>query len=433
MRDHPHPSITGTPGETASLSDPIESLHSFEVYLARREPVLHAFVPEEGSMKRLETEMKALFDRYPGAAQRPPLFGVLVGVKDIFHVDGFPTTAGSRLPPEELSAAESAAVAALRAAGALVAGKTHTTEFAYFAPGPTRNPHNPDHTPGGSSSGSAAAVAARALPLALGTQTIGSIIRPAAYCGVVGFKPSYDRISRGGVIPLAPSVDHVGFFAANVDWAARAAGVLCRGWSPVAEQGRRPVLGVPEGPYLRRASPEGLVLFREACERLAQAGYQVRSVAALEDFDAVCERHNLIVAAEAARVHKKWYAQYGRLYHPRTAALIERGLGIPEVKLARDLLGRSMLRDELEACMARHGIDLWVSPAATGPAPRGLENTGDPVMNLPWTYAGLPALNLPAGKTLAGLPVGLQVTSRWYQDEALLAWGLEMERVLAQG
>lgn len=327
MRDHPHPSITGNPGEKADLSDPLESLHSFEDYLVRREPILHAFIPEEGHVERLETGMKALFDRYPDPERRPILFGVLVGVKDIFHVAGFPTAAGSRLPPEELVGAESAAVAALKAAGALVAGKTHTTEFAYFAPGPTRNPYNPDHTPGGSSSGSAAAVAAGACPLAMGTQTIGSIIRPAAYCGVVGFKPSYDRISRGGVIPLAPSVDHVGFFAANVDWAARAAGVLCRGWSPVAVQGRRPVLGVPEGPYLRRASPEGLAFFREACERLAQAGYQVRFVAAFEDFEAIYERHNLIVAAEAARVHKKWYAQYGPLYHPRTAALIERGLG----------------------------------------------------------------------------------------------------------
>jgi Asp-tRNA(Asn)/Glu-tRNA(Gln) amidotransferase A subunit family amidase len=406
-------------------------LQGFRDYLARREPVLQAFVPEEGRMERLTTEMTDLFDLYPDPDERPPLFGVLVGVKDIFHVDRFPTSAGSRLPPEELAGAESAAVAALKAAGALVAGKTHTTEFAYFAPGPTRNPHNPDHTPGGSSSGSAAAVAAGACPLALGTQTIGSIIRPAAYCGVVGYKPSYDRISRGGVIPLAPSVDHVGFFAANVDWAVRAAGVLCRAWSPVAVQGRKPVLGVPEGPYLQRVSPEGLACFREACERLAQSGYQVRSVAAFEDFDAICERHNLIVAAEAARVHKKWYAQYGPRYHPRTAELIERGQGVPEVALARDLLGRSVLRDRLETRMARHGIDLWVSPAATGPAPRGLGSTGDPVMNLPWTYAGLPALNLPAGKTPAGLPIGLQIAARWYQDEALLVWGSEMERALA--
>jgi Asp-tRNA(Asn)/Glu-tRNA(Gln) amidotransferase A subunit family amidase len=230
--------------------------------------------------------------RHPDRARRPPLFGVALGVKDAFHVDGLPTRAGSRLPPEVLQGPEGPCVAALRQAGALVVGKTVTTEFTYFAPGPTRNPRNPKHTPGGSSSGSAAAVAAGLVPLALGTQTIGSITRPAAFCGVVGFKASYGRISRDGVIPLAPSLDQVGFFTAGVDGAARVAPLLVREWRHAHPEGR-PVLGVPEGPYLESASPEGLAHFREVCRRLTADAEWFRleaSVEAREGGAPFCER-----------------------------------------------------------------------------------------------------------------------------------------------
>jgi Asp-tRNA(Asn)/Glu-tRNA(Gln) amidotransferase A subunit family amidase len=320
-------------------------------------------------------------------------------------------------------------VTALKEAGALILGKTVATEFAFFAPGPTRNPWNPEHTPGGSSSGSAAAVAAGLCPLALGTQTIGSILRPAAFCGVVGFKPSYERISRDGVIPLAPSFDHVGFFTRDVQGAARAAALLCRVWRPEVPP-RRPRLGVPEGPYLEPASGEGRVHFRETCGRLAAAGYSIQPVPAFQDFHELVEWHYRIVAAEAARVHRGWFAEYGHLYAPKTAELIQRGQGISDEQLARDRGSREELRNELASLMDEHRIDLWVSPPATGAAPRGLDSTGDPVMNLPWTHAGMPAISLPAGRNAAGLPMGLQVAARWWADEELLAWAAEMEEVL---
>jgi Asp-tRNA(Asn)/Glu-tRNA(Gln) amidotransferase A subunit family amidase len=321
---------------------------------------------------------------------------------------------------------ESASVAALRAAGALIFGKTVSTEFAYFAPGATRNPWNLEHTPGGSSSGSAAAVAAGLCPLALGTQTIGSVLRPAAFCGVVGFKPSYERISRDGVIPLAPSFDHVGVFAPGVAGVARAAAVLCRVWRPAAPP-RKPRLGVPEGPYLERSAGEGLVHFREVCRRLAAAGYEIEPVSALDDFAEVAERHFRIVAAEAARVHRDWYASFGQLYHGRTAELIERGQAVTDEQLARDLESREELRGRLTSLMDARRIDLWLSPPALGAAPRGLDSTGDPVMNIPWTHAGMPAVSLPAGRNAAGLPLGLQVSARWWKDEELLAWMGELE------
>jgi Asp-tRNA(Asn)/Glu-tRNA(Gln) amidotransferase A subunit family amidase len=431
-----------------TLRDRMIDLDRLETLFAEREPGVLSFLPEEGRFARLRREAAALAARWPDPAQRPPLFGVPVGVKDIFHVAGFATRGGSRLPPEVLAGAEGPAVAALRRAGALILGKTVSTEFAYFAPGPTRNPWNPEHTPGGSSSGSAAAVGAGLCTLALGTQTIGSIGRPAAYCGVVGFKPTYDRISRDGVIPLAPSYDHVGFLAADVETAASAAAVLLAGWraagssgervaasgtgtAPGPDRGGRPRLGVPEGPYLERAAGEGLDHFRAVCRRLEKAGYEVVPVPVMPDFDEVYARHFRVFAAEAARVHRDWFARYGELYDRRTAELIRKGQEIGDEELERDRARSVALRGELTAAMEESRLDLWISPPALGAARRGLDSTGDPVMNLPWTQAGMPAVSLPAGRNAAGLPLGLQVAARADADEELLAWAMDLAPELA--
>jgi len=404
----------------------LRELDALAAIFAGREPDVLAFVPEEGRFERLRRDWEALQARWTNPAYRPPLFGVPVGVKDIFHVDGFSTRAGSRLPPEELKGPEAASVTALKEAGALILGKTVSTEFAFFAPGPTRNPWNPEHTPGGSSSGSAAAVGAGLCPLALGTQTIGSIMRPAAFCGTVGFKPSYERISREGVIPLAPSLDHIGFFTPDAAGATRAAAVLCRDWLAI-KPARKPRLGVPEGPFLERASGEGLVHFRQACHRLASAGFEIVHVPALPDFGEIVERHFRITAAEMARVHRDWFARFGDLYAEKTAELIRRGQTVTDDELERDLDGREELRGVLTGLMDEHKIDLWISPPALGAAPRGLGSTGDPVMNVPWSQAGMPAVCLPAGRNSTGLPLGLQVAARWWADEALLAWAEEIE------
>ncbi len=409
-------------------------LSLLETRFAEREPSLLAFVPEEGRFDRLCREAEALMARYPKPTARPPLFGVPVGVKDIFHVAGFTTRAGSKLPPEVLQGSEAESVTTLKNAGALILGKTVTTEFAYFGPGPTRNPHSPEgttHTPGGSSSGSAAAMAAGLAPLTLGTQTIGSIVRPASFCGVVGFKPSYERISRAGVIPLSPSLDHIGPFAADVAGAALAASLMIKDWEPELLY-RKPVLGVPEGRYLERASDEMLAHFRALVRRLRDADYLVKPVNVMPDFAAIRERHYLITAAEAARVHQDWYPRFHDRYHPKTIELLERGHSISDEALADALTGREKLREELTTIMDEHRIDLWLSPAASGPAPQDLDSTGDPVMNLPWTHAGLPALNLPSGQNAEGLPLGLQLTGRWRADEKLLAWAMEIEKVIGQ-
>lgn len=408
----------------------LDYLAKLEQRFNEREPNVLAFVPEDGRFQRLHQQAQELLEKYPNPAERPSLFGIPVGVKDIFQVEGFTTQAGSQLPTDILQGSEAPSVTALRQAGALILGKTVTTEFAYFGPGPTRNPHNPAHTPGGSSSGSAAAVGAGIGPLTFGTQTIGSVNRPAAFCGVVGYKPTYNRIDKSGVLPLSGSLDHVGCFSNDVAGMELVAGLLCQHWQLVVTE-KKPVLGVPEGLYLQRASAEGRKHFRQLCRRLHDAGFIVKSVEAMPDFEKIYERHNLIVAAEAARFHADWFAEYADRYHPKTAELIQRGQKVPDPQLKRAVAGRASLRESLMQLMDKNAIDLWLSPPAPGAAPAGLDSTGDPVMNLPWTHAGLPTLSLPAGKNKAGLPLGLQLTGRWFGDEALLSFACQTEPVLA--
>src|SRR5579859_1387464 len=363
------------------------------------EPSLHALLPEPDRRSRLLQEAIALQRRYPTAESRPPLYGVLLGVKDIFVVDGFPTRAGSQLPAELFAGTEAGCVTKLRAAGALILGKTVTTEFAYFEPGPTCNPHDVRHTPGGSSSGSAAATAVGYCPLALGTQTIGSVIRPAAFCGVVGFKSSYGRIASDGLIACAPSLDTVGFFAQDSTGVAPVAAILCNDWRDnwhLKTMQRMPVLAIPHENYLSQASAEGRAAFEGHVTQLERAGYVVKQVAALPDIAAITLRHEQMLAAEMSRVHARWFSHYESLYRARTAELIRRGQGISGEVLEAARAGREQLRGELEGLMAQHEIDLWLSPAALGPAPAGLAATGSPAMNLPWTHAGLPAIGLPA-------------------------------------
>lgn len=409
--------------------DPEAYLAELEVHFSNLEPSIQSFVEEENRFERLRQDAQNLKKKYPHPPNRPPLFGLPVGIKDIFHVDGLLTRAGSRLPPEELQGPEASSVSLLKQAGALVMGKTVTTEFAYFAPGPTRNPYNLDHTPGGSSSGSAAAVAAGLLPLATGTQTIGSITRPSSFCGIVGYKPSYDRIDRAGVIPLSPSLDHVGIFSDDVAGAELVAGLLCPDWQ-LAVSYNSPVIGIPDGPYLNHATNEAIDNFEATCQRLSDGGCILKKVPAMQNFDDIVERHNLILAAEAAQVHARWFKKYGDRYHEKTAALIEKGRKISKSNLEEALIGRRQFAQEILFLMDEHGLDLWISPAAPGPAPKGLESTGDPIMNLPWTHSGIPTINIPSGVNDEGLPMGLQVAGRWYEDETLFAWATHLEPMI---
>ncbi len=358
-----------------------------------------------------------------------PLSGVAVGVKDIVRVDGMPTGAGSALPPGALAGPQATVVSRLLAAGAYVAGKTVTAEFAILAPGPTRNPHNPAHTPGGSSSGSAAAVAAGLVPLAVGTQTVGSMIRPAAYCGVVGFKPTFGRIPVDGVIPNAPSFDTLGLYAADVTGVAVAAGVVCDGWTDPGPSAP-PVLGVPEGPYLEQASAEAREAFAGHVRALRDAGYEVRRVRVMADFEGVRRQLFTMNRYEAVRSHAPWFGRYGHLYREETVAVLREGEGIPDAAYGAARASREVFRERLAGAAHAAGVDVWVTPAATGPAPASLSTTGSSVMSLPWSHAGLPSVCLPAGRAGNGLPLGVQCVAGAGRDEALLAWAAGVAEVL---
>jgi Asp-tRNA(Asn)/Glu-tRNA(Gln) amidotransferase A subunit family amidase len=396
------------------------------------EPQIQALVPEADRRARLLAEAQALHAHFPDPVHRPLLFGIPVGIKDIFRVDGFPTHAGSQLPAELFIGPESDCVRALRLAGALILGKTVTTEFAYFEPGPTRNPRNLDFSPGGSSSGSAAAVAAGFCPLAIGTQTIGSTIRPAAFCGIVGFKSSFGRIPMTGGILCSETFDHVGIFTQDVAGMELSASLLCQNWREIEMKmpGDLPILGVPDGPYIEQASPEGIAAFEHQLVLLKKAGYTVRLVKALEEIDAINRRHSRLVFAEMAQVHSTWFTHYASLYRPRTASAIREGQEVSAEELSVLRTSPAKLRAELEMLMTQAGIDLWVCPSAPGPAPQGITSTGSPLMNLPWTHAGMPAISLPAGHAANGLPLGLQCVGAFMTDEHLLKWAAHLAEVV---
>lgn len=394
--------------------------------------LIQAFLPEPARRQRLTREAEALLARFPDPAGRPPLFGLLVGVKDFFRVDGFPTKAGSKLPASLFEGPETEVVTNLRRNGALIAGKTVTTEFAYFQPGPTRNPRNPEHTPGGSSSGSAAGVAAGYFPLALGTQTIGSVIRPAAFCGVIGFKPSYDRIPTAGMLFFSKSVDHAGLFSQDVATMRLACSALCEGWddSQGGPPHGLPALAVPDGPYLDEAEESGRLHFEETLDRLAAEGFRIERIPFFPNYAELNIRHRRLTAVEVAQIHKEWYGEYSDLYSVHMHEIMRTGATVSDEERDEIRADQLRLRHLMEKALLEAGADLWIAPAATGPAPHGIHATGNPIMNLPWTNAGVPALAIPAGEAENGLPLAVQFCAPFGADERLMAWGEAIEALV---
>lgn len=394
-------------------------------------PLVRAILPDPRLRERLASEAADIMDRWPTPALRPPLFGAMVAVKDIFNVSRMPTRAGSAVPPESFSGREADVVARLKEAGALVLGKAVTTEFAYFASGATANPHNRAHTPGGSSSGSAAAVAAGIAPLALGSQTVGSVIRPASFCGVVGFKPSYDRIPTGGTLYYSPSVDTIGYFVHSVADAALVASSVLLGWREGEDaDASAPRIGIPTGAFLDQAGPEMLAALDVAGGRLRDAGLSVEPTPTLHDIAELNVRHRHMTTYEFAETHEERYAKYGAMFRPQSAQLFEEGQKISRADAEAGRASRITLRQRLHERMDRAGIDAWLAPSAVGPAPNGLGSTGDPAMNLPWTHAGMPVISLPFGDS-GGLPLGLSLVGRFGHDETLLGQAGMVESALA--
>ena len=360
------------------------------------------------------------------------LCGVPVGIKDIIDTADMPTENGTVLHKGRTPREDAVVVSMLRAAGAVILGKTVTTECAYFAPGKTRNPHNPEHTPGGSSSGSAAAVAAAMVPLALGSQTNGSVIRPAAFCGVYGFKPTHGLIPRTGVLELSRTLDHVGMFARTLDDIALLAEQLTgyderdpdtrpRARVPFQEISSEappiePMFAFIKTPHWERADAEAKEAFAELVDSL---GDRVEEVELFPFATDAWTWHKTIMEAEmAANFEREWQTGRDKLSQ-QLFSLMERGRetrAIDYQRALRCLAPAIASFDEL--FMERY--DAILTPAAPGPAPEGLGSTGDPAFCSLWTLCGMPAISLPLMRASSGLPIGVQLVGRRNFDARLL-------------
>jgi Asp-tRNA(Asn)/Glu-tRNA(Gln) amidotransferase A subunit family amidase len=371
------------------------------------------------------------------------LAGVPVGVKDIYDVAGLPTRCGSSAFAEYTPDEDAAAVQRLRAAGAVLLGKTATTEFAFLDPAPTRNPWNPEHTPGGSSSGSAAAVAAGMAPVALGSQTVGSVLRPAAYCGVVGLKPSHGRVSLRGIFPLAPSFDHPGIFSHTVLDAALVLQVIA-GYderdplslrvptddyiAAAQDSGAAPVVGVPWRFFRERAGAEVVAETERVAGLLRDAGATIMDIELPYTAQGIRDMGESVFAAEAASVHDRLYAEHADEYRPLLRAHLARGQTIRAVDYIEAMAARARFRREFTTALER--IDVLLIPTAPTTAPAGLASTGDAVFCAPASFAGLPAVALPSGVSADGLPLSVQLVAGPLQEANLLRAAAWVERIL---
>jgi len=359
---------------------------------------------------------------------RGPLHGVPLGVKDIFYTKGLRTTMGSVLFKEFVPDSDAHAVTALKKAGAIVLGKTVTTVFANLDPGPTRNPWNLDHTPGGSSSGSAAAVAARMCPAAIGSQTVGSVGRPAAFCGVASLVPARQRISLEHVFPLAWSLDHAGIFARSVADIELMLHAMTE--SPISPASRRPPyrIGVVRQFFYDNATAEARTLNDQLADRLASSGFHVEEARLPQIFDLHQPILRTILRSETSSIHERLFAKHPESYGPKLRVLIETGMLID----ARDYVRARRLRRQYQREMAQlfEKFDVLMTPAAPGAAPVGITTTGDAVMNGPWTLTDFPTMTLPYALTGQGLPVGVQLTGPPLQEGLLLEVAKAIEKAV---
>ena len=354
---------------------------------------------------------------------RGPLHGIPLAIKDIFDVFDWPTAAGSRLWKNSIARQDAPVVRRLRQAGAVFVGKTVTTQYASFDPPPTRNPWNFARTPAGSSSGSAAALACGMCLGALGSQTGGSITRPASYCGVTGCKPTFGRISVQGVVPLAASMDHVGPLARCVrDLEILLQAIAEGGWLSTHTSGAKPTLGRLRGLFESRADPVVTKMMDEVTDKLRQRGATVEEVTLPASFAEVLPRHRTIMAVESAQFHQERLRRHPEDYDPWIRGLLEEGLATPAPEYARCKEHQAELREEMERCF--DNVDALLTPATTGPAPNA-SSTGDPAFNSPWSYTGLPTICFPVGLSPDGLPLALQLVGRpWGESELfpIAAW-----------
>jgi Asp-tRNA(Asn)/Glu-tRNA(Gln) amidotransferase A subunit family amidase len=390
-------------------------------HIAARNPAVEAFTHFDPAQARAAA----------AATIAGPLQGIPVGAKDVLDTADMPSQYGSPIWANHQPRADSAPVAWARKAGAVIIGKTVTTEFATRKPGPTMNPANPAHTPGGSSSGSAAGVAAGLFPLAYGTQTAGSVIRPAAFCGAVGYKPTFGLISRIGMKIMADSLDTVGVIARTVaDCALFAGAVSGRDLGdPDTRPEIAPSIGICRSPTWDTAAPETQALLDRVTTALGAAGAIITHRELPAAFNALIDAHPIVMNSESARALGWELARHADQISDGLRERLEWGLAQPESAIKTAYATFQSTQQAFPAAM--EGLDILVTPSAPGEAPKGLDWTGDPAFNSIWTSLHVPCVTVPAGTGPNGLPLGIQIVGRWGDDKAVLAWARWVEAVIA--
>jgi aspartyl-tRNA(Asn)/glutamyl-tRNA(Gln) amidotransferase subunit A len=418
---------------------PVELLDSCLQVIDRHEERVKAWVFVAREEARREAErLTAEAER---GAIRGPLHGIPLAIKDIIDVFDWPTAAGSSRWERSYARDDATVVRRLRSAGAILLGKTVTTQYASFDPPVTRNPWDSSRTPGGSSSGTAAAIASGMCPAGLGSQTGGSITRPASFCGVAGLKPTLGRVSTHGVLPLAPSMDHVGPLAHCVQDLALLLQTIAGqdvldpacatrpvgNWTALLDRPQeKPRLGRLRGPFDSLADPGVIQMMDQVTERFSRAGAALTEIALPASFGEVIARHRTVMAVEAAAIHEPRFRAHPEDYAPKITALLEEGLGCSAAVYARCKEHQRLVTRELLPCF--EGVDAFLTPATVGPAPDA-STTGDPAFNSPWSYTGLPTISLPASWS-GGLPLSIQLVGRHWGEGELCRVAAWCERVI---
>jgi aspartyl-tRNA(Asn)/glutamyl-tRNA(Gln) amidotransferase subunit A len=400
----------------------VELLERCLARIDEREPRVRAWVLVDRARARAEAARRD--EELKHNQHRGPLHGIPLGIKDIVDVFDWPTACGSKLWQRSVARQDAPVVTRLRQAGAVLIGKTVTTAYASFDPPPTCNPWNPSRTPGGSSSGSAAAVASGMCVAALGSQTGGSITRPASYCGVPACKPTYGAADATGFLPLAPSMDHPGPLARCIHDVALFMQTIADPPAPGLVEAldrhrdRAPVLGRARGLFERRAADDVNEMMDRVCAHYVSRGATVREVALPTSFDEVVARHRVIMAVEAAAYHGERLRRHPEDYPPWITGLLEEGLACPAVEYAAARELQAHMRHEILGVLS--GIDALLCPATTRGAPIA-ETTGDPAFNSPWSFTGSPSVSLPTAVDRDGLPLGVQLIGPHGGEAALFA------------
>lgn len=407
----------------------------------RLEPALRAWVTVDRE-EFLDTARQRDIE-LEKSGPKGPLHGVPVAFKDIFYTGGMKTTAGSKIYADFVPSYDATSVARLKEAGAINMGKVVTTEFATGDPSPTRNPWNPEHTPGGSSSGSAVSVASRTSPAALGTQTGGSTCRPASYNGIVGLKATYGRISRYGVIPVSWSLDTVGILVRSVEDSAMLLSAMA-GYDPsdpssstepvpdyraaLDSQQTPPRIGLIRDHFLQVCDEETRKVTEDVAQRLSKAGATIEELKLPESFANAPALQRIVMDVECAAFHEEFFRERADDYGPFLRRTIEAGFLIPGVRYMQAQRMRRRYRIEMAAMASR--VDALLTPSTPAPAPKDLSTTGDPSFQAPWTTAGLPTITIPSGLSELRLPIGAQLEGPPFSEAKLLAVARWCESVL---